>query len=856
MPSDDLFVWTVSMSSDQNTHALNYFVLSRYPFSAEEWGKDRQEMFSQTHDTAIMGGSWDSLSVRQIVSAIDEDAVAHQERHTVPSGHKGDAFLPEQRVIQALGPIKSTASFSHFKGGFKELADKYVFLAYVEIRLRNWPLEEAERAKDCAADIIEATAKVLSREIGELNGDHAIFQCLGHSDLIIIFCSNYIHQITRMFFKVRSLRIQEVWEAVEQLAPIKLDAKYGDRHIVENTHTSFGFFCESVDALLKMEALLNERQGKNSPDCSTLPTVLCALRPGHESTVEQVREDIMSPEDQKFAHIQVITGIYDLRLSYVPHPVANGISTPRHEKRTEAAIFGWLTRFYHALFLGNSRHIRNIHTSWGFDPVRAAESDEDPNSSINLHMRTEYRGEPLGTLANLRVRHLFDELKPRLSGAFGEHWRTLQDFIDRYDAAAQSPLLARYLADVHSFLLRFKDALDADSRNSQPGIHPHDVELLLRRMGFILVGRLSGGAQHGEPDMAFGAGMTRQKIALALNCVAEEVGSAILKDGGREIAIQVGFSIVGGARTTRWHWKPKPNLVLIELPVTDDIHSSLYSVIHEVANVVELRSLDVSLLRPLLLGRLASILAEELAEPSTLSEEAAGATPRTFDSLKQTLERAVESDAEGISDIHGAINRFATLEGLAALLSEAKILPQTIPISILAELSRIAARAKAEMGRFERLCARARADIVTAHICGWPEYLTFLTDCVNRMGDNHVDPSIVDTLSARVELLYHVGVRIGRMNWHHEIKQIHQDFSELLNFLVVFAGTTSTVLGNSAEVMTRTQNLCNELRTSGWTINPQVARRLLQLWVSGWRRPLERARNKKELRDATISGAA
>lgn len=841
------------MKSDLPTmpnYALHKFILSRFPFSAKTWEDERRKMFSCGFDAAILGGPWDLLRVRKIENSADNSIDVDDENTS-----DIDRELTERRILHALGPIDCTAEFSDFSGTFESIAKQYVFLAYVEVRIGHWPFEQTV---DSEASIIRATAKALRVKLSSIPGEFAIFECLGHSDLILLFCGNCISDISRMFLNVRKLHMGDVWKADPTLQSTPLDEKYAERHIVEGTLTSFGFFCESVDQLAHMDKRLQTMQGPNyaSMKCDTPPTVLCALRPGHESTLEEVRDKLLlptSPED-RHGRIQVITGIYDLRLSYV---------FDRDHAPTEAEVFGWVTRLYHRIFHqptlepstahGDRQHIRNIHTSWGYDPsLTNPEKPLHDDKHEDKHERA-----PLPDPEKLAVRDVFQKLNPNSFEALKIHTKTLNNIIERYDSAALSPLLARYLADLHSFLMSFRDALLDDLKIEPPKqpISRYDVELLLRRLTFVFVGRLSGAAPHGESDLTFGAGMTRQKVALALNCVAEEIREALgsgqsggTEDGSGNLhlnpAILVGFSIVGRARTTRWHWDANPQMVLIELPVTNDLHTPLFSVIHEVANVVQLRGLDVPGVQGLLIDRLLTVLASHLHAQDSLRKIALEGNSWDYHEIKQQLATTFEVlvglkrpgvDSRATSDkVRHALNQFTTAQGIAKLLAHSHIIHDAIDFGIFDDLCRIADRVRDEMDLFKRTFARARADIIAAHLCGWRPYLDFL------LAENEPEE---ESLTMRTLVLYHVGIQCADFAYNEQVKLPAMFSSAHLEFLVDFAKATKVLVDAESKTrLARTYRLCRELENAKNTFTMDVSLRLFQAWVGGWLEPMKRHR--------------
>jgi hypothetical protein len=788
------------------------FKLARQPLSSWKWHKDRGKLFAS--DVAILAGSWDGLWVRAI----------HGRSASAPQSTEA---LTERRIIHALGPIGSTLEqWPDDLSGLAALTKKPL-LSYAEIRIRDWLLAGAGRRG------IEATAELISTRLHSTFPDahHGLFIGLGHADLILLFLSSSIRDITVMLFELRTLTLKHLREiGAPWLADANLPQSMDARHVVETTHTSLGFFCESLDALTKVGGQLTSKD-----PCSTFPTVLCSLQPGHEGTPEELR-DLLVPEQGR-ARLEIITGVYDLRISFNVDA-----STPSADRPRESEVFGWLAGMYRRLFSAPQPHVRNVYTSWGFNPDLAPD------------LLRPYKPAPGDdSWPHLPARRDDVRAPPKLEKLLGLRWGMLQEFLEMYNSLARSPAFARYLADLDEFLKKLLAALEDAHDSSEDGtirIYPQDVELVLRRVAIILVGRLAGATREGELELVFGAGMAQQKLAMACSALTRQIAPALVRPDGRETAFLVGFSVIGTARTTRWHWHARPQLMLIELPATEDIRTLLFCLIHEVVRALDLRMVDAAEVRGLIVEELAERLSLRLmASAALLADLTSGrgeeTSPPSFrHSMLQIVHdyiggEHVKAEPDGAA-FRSRLRRLMTPAGLTEIVINWRTRALRAPDEVrlthkgMLEILRMAEDMARDIDEFQHLFAECRADVVAASICGWRHYESFLYDSSARSAGH--DQGLGGSFDRRrVEVLKWVrsqGAERGAAGRPEESDRLLHYLKEL-----AFRVGQSLEQTPTRQALMETMDLMRHIERSGGEVTQDVARSVLDLWDRYWLAP-------------------
>lgn len=781
-------------------------LLGRQMFGAEQCGPARKRIF--TPGSVVLAGTWDVLRIVPIPLPTARKSLPPIS--TSPQKERlGGLGAEEQRIVYGVGPVHATEDVGDLEG----VSRRFPLAAYVEIRLADYPLMKGgRRALEAAAAVVRQRLQDPSLE----GSAYALFYGLGHMDLLLVYFSSSLHLISEMLFAMRSLRVASLLDAGD-LVSAEAVGEHAAEALCQTTHTSFGFFCSSFDQLDSLPARLTY-----PGECRVFPTVLCGLRPGIEADPARLRH-LLLPEGA-LGRLEIISGMFDVRLSYD--------NTLREQRPTERSVFEWAIGIYKKLF-SEEGAVRTVHTSWGYDaaiPPVSARGERAPASMAPVASTpsSPRMTEPLKvTLSPGDVSTIKEVL--------GRRWPFFDEVITYYNSLVTSPIFARYLADVGQFLCVLRDELTSE-RLPEDEIVPGDIELILRRVTMIIVGRIAGATPSGEKEVVLGRAVGQQKILMAFSFLSQAVGDAL--GSARSHARLIGLTAIGEPRTTRVYWpdtgrpaRRRNSLVVIELPAVGDVWSILFPLVHEIGHTCDLNAQQRN--------KVWEMLAEELS--AEVYRAVFGQSALKTEELRPILElvrhrlglpRPSSSDA-----FRRAVDELLRTRGIRELLSDLGSgrlgLPKSSPMLFSFQASDLDALSEALgtcWSSVQSLNSECRADIIAAELCGTARYRRFLEELSGARS-----PALHGLKRERIEILNEIHARLdGSESLTPSMQRpVPGKHLALLHWLEDFAREIRERIHSKKEHFQKLRQLVREMENSNGGLDQAVTETLLNLWGDG-----------------------
>ena len=651
--------------------------------------KTRLSYFTAPH--VALCGAYDGLHLRRVFRHSDPPATTQASSRRQREVYSKEQPPPERRITYAFGPL--TYEGMNLAAGetdedvwatFRDPLRRPLF-ACCEIRVADQLLAGGSSSlKECASLISETCREHLIPRVAQ---DHPSAQIqpayltlvsLGHSDLIVLLGGGSIDALLETVLGVRRLRLPS------------------GASVCKTTVTHLGFICSDFksDAWASFK---NLHQRVQDVEVRTRPTLLCALRPGCETSLRPLKgfvADAGRPQAALRPQFEVTTGPFDVRI-VLPQGASGGAAArvpdrtnapPRVATYSQRALFAEYTHaFLQLLDAEDYYYLRDLRTRWEREEDLSGDHDlegeaEQPRTETPASRRTPVDWTP----------------------------NTSQPIVDDFERAFAPLLISdtfrRYLGDLATFReklltdLGLKDDGDPGKpvRENAKYIE-RDLQTMLRRATFVLLSRIVGGAPGDDPQMSIPNSAGTQKVAAACAEIARIVIETFSPSSADEANVLVGLNSIINDRTTTLYQRGRHRHCIIELPfrpgVEDDGQTNnlvdyfqgfFCRLIHEAAHTVTTRDSDAVGLREAFAKTVSDwYLTTRRNSPVQDPSKAIDWLFPEFDkdeAFRQSLGRV--KDVKGLMDLdlqlkHRESNLF-TLEEVAAYIEQARRIGQSL----------------------------------------------------------------------------------------------------------------------------------------------------------------------------------